>query len=280
MRLLAVAVALCGCDRVLGLDTVRIPGDATADVNCATLVDFDHDCVADDVDNCPADPNSDQADNLDGDGVGDVCDPHPRRPGDSVQFFTSFADPAAAQQAWMPLFGAQWSFMPGMAVHTELSADASGLLQRIANDKGLGFTIEAGFTFHAYGGITDASRLAVWIDETPGMQDGHGCWTSPYNNNGDTTVLDSLNLQEEQEAGGVNRRTDLTALVDGDHVVVRLTRDAKHLTCIATVNNSLAALDTLTETVAWRTGGQLALQVPRAAADVTYVVSYATTNPP
>ncbi len=37
------------------------------------LPDADSDGIADDVDNCPTDPNTDQADN-EGDGVGDVCD--------------------------------------------------------------------------------------------------------------------------------------------------------------------------------------------------------------
>ena len=39
----------------------------------AVQQDADLDSIADDVDNCPADPNPDQRD-LDGDGVGDVCD--------------------------------------------------------------------------------------------------------------------------------------------------------------------------------------------------------------
>jgi len=279
VRQLALVVALCGCDRVLGLDTVRIPADATADVNCAALVDFDHDCVADDVDNCPADPNTDQADSGDGDGVGDVCDPHPRRAGDSIQFFTSFRDPAAERLAWMPVKLSQWTFLPGAAAHSD-DTDAVGLIQRTTADKGAGFTLEAGFTFHSFATIDDESRLAVWIDQTLGAEDGQGCWPTPFNNNGSTTDLDSLNLQEEQELGGVTRRTDLTALVAGDTVVVRLTRDLRHLTCIATVDGSLAALDTLTTTVPWRTGGHIALEVPRAIADVTYVVAYATSNPP
>lgn len=280
MRLLAVVVALSGCDRVLGFDTVRLPGDANADVNCAALVDFDHDCVADDVDNCPANPNPDQLDVMDSDGVGDACDPHPQRPGDSIAWFTTFPDPTAAQAEWTALFGAHWQFAPGMLVHTDLMTDPGGYLQRVAASSGAGFTIEAGFTFHAYGTVTDASRLAVWMDASAGVDDGQGCWATPYNNNGDTTLLDSVELQEEQEVPGVTRRMDMAALVDGDRVVMRLTRDTTALTCKATVNGNLAALDTLSKTVAWRTGGHIAVQVPQADAVVTYVVTYATTNPP
>lgn len=48
-------------------------GTATDTLEVA-LVDSDHDMIPDNLDNCPHDPNTDQAD-LDGDMVGDVCDP-------------------------------------------------------------------------------------------------------------------------------------------------------------------------------------------------------------
>jgi hypothetical protein len=47
--------------------------------NTAGIVDRDNDTIADDQDNCPDDGNLDQAD-VDGDGVGDVCDPAPNDP--------------------------------------------------------------------------------------------------------------------------------------------------------------------------------------------------------
>lgn len=47
---------------------------STTNASCQATVDSDGDTRPDVTDNCPADPNTDQAD-LDGDDVGDVCDP-------------------------------------------------------------------------------------------------------------------------------------------------------------------------------------------------------------
>lgn len=64
-------LALCGCTEVFGVHHVDPPPDAALAHH-----DEDGDSVDDALDNCPADPNRDQAD-ADGDGVGDACDPHP-----------------------------------------------------------------------------------------------------------------------------------------------------------------------------------------------------------
>ena len=50
---------------------VTVAGPAAAQIVVDT--DLDEDGVSDDIDNCPATPNADQAD-FDGDGVGDMCD--------------------------------------------------------------------------------------------------------------------------------------------------------------------------------------------------------------
>ncbi len=54
-------------------DSLSINDVITADCECLGVYDADRDGVLDDVDNCPNTENADQAD-LDGDGIGDICD--------------------------------------------------------------------------------------------------------------------------------------------------------------------------------------------------------------
>ncbi len=51
-----------------------VTSNYTVSVNCSPFDDRDDDGIADVNDNCPDDPNPDQADN-EGDGTGDICDP-------------------------------------------------------------------------------------------------------------------------------------------------------------------------------------------------------------
>jgi MYXO-CTERM domain-containing protein len=55
-----------------GCDGIDVDDDGVPDA-CDSLVDSDADGIADDVDNCPDDPNADQED-VDGDDIGDACD--------------------------------------------------------------------------------------------------------------------------------------------------------------------------------------------------------------
>lgn len=92
-----------GCDRVFGLR--ELPDAAAAMAPDADpTVDSDGDGLFDAMDNCPMDPDVDQAD-ADGDGVGDLCDPRPGFP-DEIYDVETFRTAAPSQ--WKPIPAAGW----------------------------------------------------------------------------------------------------------------------------------------------------------------------------
>ena len=122
MRLVVFLVLCAACNRVLGLEStereptpnVDFAGDGIADSvdNCdaianPTQADEDRDTVGDACDNCPLIANTDQVDVGDGDGIGDQCDPNPKRAGDCLILFDSLADAAG--------FATHWTRLPGSA---------------------------------------------------------------------------------------------------------------------------------------------------------------------
>ncbi len=70
------------CPDTPNAEQVDLDGDGVGDA-CDPLIDRDGDGVADDSDNCPSDANSDQTD-TDGDGIGDACDDFNDSDGDGV----------------------------------------------------------------------------------------------------------------------------------------------------------------------------------------------------
>ncbi len=93
MRVLGGLVLVAGCNQVFGVEQshqLRCWSDVE------TKHDEDGDGVVDNCDNCPADPNPDQAD-TDKDGVGDACDLHPGL-AERIEYFESFE----TDDAWRP----------------------------------------------------------------------------------------------------------------------------------------------------------------------------------
>ncbi len=64
---------------VYAIDSLGRRGGQTTFAQVTSGTDLDADRIGDECDNCPVDPNSDQAD-IDSDGLGDVCDPCDDRP--------------------------------------------------------------------------------------------------------------------------------------------------------------------------------------------------------
>jgi hypothetical protein len=107
----AAALALSGCNQVLGVEQTRRggfdhDGDGLLDSedNCPTVpnpsqADSDGDGVGDACDDCPLVANTQGVD-FDGDGIGDACDPHPIAAGDCLLVVDAFSDPAAFAEHW------------------------------------------------------------------------------------------------------------------------------------------------------------------------------------
>ncbi len=114
-RLLVLTVLIAGCR--LHFDEISSDAIDPNDTNDATLAghDEDGDGIDDAIDNCPHVANVDQA-NGDGDGVGDICDPYPTQPTETIVLFDPFT---SIESGWMNLGG-----MQAMSDGESIGADA------------------------------------------------------------------------------------------------------------------------------------------------------------
>jgi hypothetical protein len=270
MRTWALALlATSGCDQTFGLQLVTT-ADAMLDASCG-IPDEDGDCIADDVDNCPGQYNPGQTNELEGanpDGVGDLCDMDPTRPGDQVIAFEGFNDPVSAMTAWTVPPGAKWQFRAGFVEHTELS-DTVGMLQLATDFDGDVLAIEAGYTFHDWSETGTAPRVGVFLDRVAADDEGHECWVQAGSG------FDRVVLQERQSGAAVS--ATIARIVDGDDVVLSFYRRRDNpnvLRCRVSVNGDRTDLPMLTSVASWPTTVRIAPRVREAATDLRYVVVY------
>ncbi len=191
MRGFAWLCVLAGCNRVLGLAATDLEPDALVIDddddgiddridNCVGVAnpnqhDEDRDTVGDACDNCPLTPNGDQADEGDGDGVGDACDAHLFDKGDCLILFDALADRARFADHWRLIIDGggtvtpgddQLAFTPapggtvGVALRGDDGADLPGLYEvEIAADATIPVT---GAKLVAAVGVTTTVTSGAW----------------------------------------------------------------------------------------------------------------------
>jgi hypothetical protein len=143
---LALLAVLTGCNQVWGLERgVEIDGCPTPPD--PAFHDEDGDGLDDTCDNCPTVRNADQSDELDADGVGDLCDPHPFAAGDKLALLITFDEPGGAAR-WQTK-GGGWSIANGDLNHPATS------------DSGFEHFVDQGPPFHPPFTMRAAWRLDV-----------------------------------------------------------------------------------------------------------------------
>jgi hypothetical protein len=197
---LALVVMLVGCGRLdfdaRSADATLAPNDAKP--TCAGH-DEDGDGYGDACDDCPVDPDPDQADR-DGDGVGDACDPFPHQPGDRLARFEPNIDAATA--GYVQMF-ATTSYPGNDAL--ELGAidgygQATYTMPATATRVAIAFTIRDRST-------TQTNYAGVWYGQ---QCNDNSCRAALFGSVArDTTGPSFLDIKEQDDPTGDRYSTDL-----------------------------------------------------------------------
>lgn len=264
-------LALAACNQVYGLDATHLP-DAVIDANCSLVTpDEDSDCVANADDNCPGIGNATQ-DDVDGDGVGDVCDPRPAIAGDRIVRFQSFDDPVAAKAEWHDIEAADWKFEPGHARHQGV-ADSFGTIEIVEPVADDAFAIEVGLRVDEIPAPAVDRHYLILLDHPQGdISGGHYCsvvrGASDPVGAADALLLDMIN--------GTGNRQQIDDPAVGSTVVIQLARRAdSEIRCRMRVGDQPLDLGKRVPAAAWRRTGFFSLYIRNASVTVLWTTLYA-----
>jgi hypothetical protein len=239
-------LAAASCDAVFGLDSSNI------------VHDEDGDGVDDRFDNCPADPNTDQADS-DGDHVGDVCDPHPMQAGDAIAFFDAFpgdgSDGLIASGWQLPGVG-NWQHGNDSYVESD-------------NLEGTAYLLELGQTFQN-------ATVEIHFRQTTAVTDGQFGAYAIITGSGDASGNpDGLHCNQVVASGSDSLHVSTNPMpapefdpASTDEIVLRVSADG---TCNAQ-DGAGSSVTTIGSAVAG--GGPIGLQTVAAGAEFDSVVVY------
>jgi hypothetical protein len=291
--------ALGGCNAIFGLDpTTRAERDAST-IDAAVAVDAstdaavdamppdarpgclpgghdeDGDGVVDNCDNCPVDPNPQQADG-DGDLVGDACDPSPQ-PDDDIINFDSFTFPTP----WAGLRGS-WSRTDDTFDQFDLAPLTTLASRQLTDPAAPELVIDVRFsvtgTLPVQAGELPAIRgLGVWFTTTGGSigadPDGYLCEVTEDLSLGSVILTGAMTEHQTGVSSDLGSATRIGSLPDGVTGRFRITRSAGATSqrceiTIGTTTFNLPASSTKFTT------GSIGLRTQRTAIQVQSVTIY------